>query len=176
MLALIFNSFIILALLAHSHCMLTDAGETPEYPAPIEIPLRDLRYCTYCDQWKPPRTHHCTNCERCYHKMDHHCPWVNNCVAAKNQKFFILFNLYTCLAAALGLVIVLACCVNFLYAKQSWRLNFFNVVVGCLAFIECLLFMIFTGDFLREQYIMVRDNQTTVETYQKRWGKPVIYI
>lgn len=23
---------------------------------------------------------------------------------------------------------------------------------------------------------MVRDNQTTVETYQKRWGKPVISI
>jgi hypothetical protein len=30
--------------------------------------------------------------------MDHHCPWMNNCIGIKNQKAFLLFNLYTALS------------------------------------------------------------------------------
>lgn len=50
-----------------------------------------IRYCDKCKAIKPDRSHHCSVCGVCVLKMDHHCPWVNNCVAFYNYKFFMLF-------------------------------------------------------------------------------------
>lgn len=36
-----------------------------------------LQYCTICEGYKAPRSHHCRKCGRCVMKMDHHCPWLN---------------------------------------------------------------------------------------------------
>lgn len=33
------------------------------------------RWCSYCANWKPDRTHHCSDAGRCILKMDHFCPW-----------------------------------------------------------------------------------------------------
>ncbi|XP_003738155.1 palmitoyltransferase ZDHHC15B [Galendromus occidentalis] len=63
-----------------------------------------VRYCEKCRLIKPDRAHHCSVCSQCVLKMDHHCPWVNNCVAFGNYKFFVLFLgyaiVYCCFVAA----------------------------------------------------------------------------
>ncbi|KAF4752445.1 hypothetical protein FOZ62_014224 [Perkinsus olseni] len=52
------------------------------------------RYCEWCKNYKPPRSHHCSRCNRCVDRMDHHCDVTGNCVGARNQGSFILVFIF----------------------------------------------------------------------------------
>lgn len=54
-----------------------------------------LQFCSVCQGYKAPRSHHCKKCKRCVLKMDHHCPWINNCVGHANHAHFISFLFFS---------------------------------------------------------------------------------
>ncbi|KAL4707614.1 hypothetical protein ACJJTC_014719 [Scirpophaga incertulas] len=56
-----------------------------------EADTKYLQFCTICNGYKAPRSHHCKKCGRCVMKMDHHCPWINCCVGHKNHWYFTKF-------------------------------------------------------------------------------------
>ena len=47
--------------------------------------------CNKCYFAKINRSKHCRICNKCIEKFDHHCIWINNCVGAKNFKYFLYF-------------------------------------------------------------------------------------
>lgn len=63
-----------------------------------------LQYCTACEGYKAPRSHHCRKCGRCVLKMDHHCPWINNCVGWGNHAHFTAFLMFAVLGCAQAFV------------------------------------------------------------------------
>ena len=49
------------------------------------------KFCKKCNFEKINRSKHCIICDKCIEKFDHHCIWVNNCIGAKNLKYFYYF-------------------------------------------------------------------------------------
>ena len=43
---------------------------------------------------RPLRSKHCATCDRCVARFDHHCPWIANCVAKDNLKYFMAYLVF----------------------------------------------------------------------------------
>uniref|UniRef100_A0A1I8A7T4 Palmitoyltransferase n=1 Tax=Steinernema glaseri TaxID=37863 RepID=A0A1I8A7T4_9BILA len=70
---------------------------------PLEEYQERLQFCSVCNGYKAPRSHHCSKCGRCNLKMDHHCPWINNCVGHRNHSAFckfLIFAIIGCIQAS----------------------------------------------------------------------------
>ncbi|KAK8809705.1 hypothetical protein WA158_000648 [Blastocystis sp. Blastoise] len=65
----------------------------------------DRLVCFKCKSLRPIRAYHCDLCGCCILKQDHHCYWVNNCIGARNQKYFLLFVIYAIIGQLYSLII-----------------------------------------------------------------------
>ena len=94
------------------------------------------RKCQKCNELKPARTHHCSVCDTCVFQMSHHCPFTNNCVGLENQRFFLLFILYSFLGSSYSLISIISIWNHNSYRENHELMSFllvFDVLTsGCL--------------------------------------------
>ncbi|KAG8080631.1 hypothetical protein GUJ93_ZPchr0007g4767 [Zizania palustris] len=110
------------------------------------------RYCSRCQNGKPPRCHHCSVCNRCVLKMDHHCVWV----------------VYTFIETVLDTLVLLPNFIEFFRDESRRSSSPGNIAVMFLAFVLNLAFALSLLCFIGMHMSLVTSNTTSIEVHERR--------
>ena len=169
----LFHLLAFLALASHARTMLTDPGALPAGALARPGPTPSGPCCPLCGAVQPPGAHHCSVCRRCIRRRDHHCPWVNNCVGEDNRKFFLLFTLYTALAA-LHVLLLLGVPALRAHALGQWNLRTTVEPQGSLIylFLVALNGFVFAAVMFTIQIHAILTDRPGIQPPQRQSGAP----
>ncbi|GMY09885.1 probable protein S-acyltransferase 6 [Fagus crenata] len=129
-----------------------------------------LKYCRICKIYRPPRSCHCAICDNCVDKFDHHCPWIGQCIALRNYRFYLTF--------------VVSALVFFVYlsAFSCWKIHqrilrsgtgLMGLLRNCPETLALVLFGVaaigFLGGLALFHVYLTAKNQTAYENFRQRY-------
>lgn len=162
---------------------------------------KKISKCLSCFIIRPFRSTHCGDCNNCVLRFDHHCPWIGNCVALRNYRYFFLFlsllNIYCMFLLSVSIyhiyrvtndnlkIIEKNKSSNNSLLYYNTEINSYSEVhdittysvsktIGSLfVVVYCFIKMLFVTGLLIYHTILVSKNQTTKEDLKRTFYKTV---
>lgn len=158
----VFASFGLLSVTCHLFAMLSNPGYVDSL---TQSALLGESFCQVCQINRMPRTHHCNKCKKCVINMDHHCKWINNCVGFRNQKYFILFLVYTLIITTWYCSVVVC---RLVFCGKACRVEPLDDFLMMTSLVAVFFFWLLCAVILKDQVQAVVMNISEIDVLQKR--------
>ena len=99
------------------------------------------------------------------------CPWVNNCVAIFNQKYFLLFLLYTAVCCVYAGSLLVARFVSCTHNMRLCPVTPVQTALCIVNFVEALVFGLFCAIMMADQLAAILDNTPGIDALQGKKGE-----
>ncbi|KAK4846452.1 hypothetical protein QYF36_017347 [Acer negundo] len=130
-----------------------------------------LKYCRICKIFRPPRSCHCAVCDNCVEKFDHHCPWIGQCIALRNYRFYLAFVI----SALIFFMYIFAFSVLRIHQRiEKDNIGFIGLLKNCPETLALVSFSFaatcFLGGLAVFHAYLIAMNQTAYENFRRRYA------
>ncbi|KAK2649740.1 hypothetical protein Ddye_017229 [Dipteronia dyeriana] len=130
-----------------------------------------LKYCRICKIFRPPRSCHCAVCDNCVEKFDHHCPWIGQCIALRNYRFYLAFVI----SALIFFMYIFTFSVLRIHQRiEKDNIGFIGLLKTCPETLALVSFSFaatcFLGGLAFFHVYLIAMNQTAYENFRQRYA------
>ena len=121
-------------------------------------PTDQVKTCSICKTYKPPRTHHSLVKNKCYLKYDHYCPFFYAAIGYHNYKFFYQFMIINFVSSSFFITIIFLDLFNDTSEKVITVIV--NYIISLALFI--IVFLVYLHQLILHTYL-ISNNETLLE-------------